>query len=292
MRGPGARLAALAVAALVLLADPAFLAAQTWSLDTEHTYASRYEWRGLTQDTGSNLQHSVFASVSSDRVIVTTGVWTVADLSPASTGLPERWGSELSPWFEVSYGSESAGAFVGGTAYLFTEDASRGQRSETAEIYAGATGMLPRVPLELETTLFWDVHRVRGGYLETAAALQIPFWNAVLVPVGSLFLEGRMGASLGQERDEGDADVAHYFEQGGFTHVDVALRTTTTPVAFWRIEGSVTLESRWTRGFDPATRRGNESPTQPLDRDRWSWRAGVHLTLPVCRPERELCRDL
>ena len=292
MRGPSARMALFAVAALVLPAGPACLAAQAWSLDAEATYASRYEWRGLIRDTGSNLQHSVFTSVSWDRVIVTTGVWTVADLSPASNGLPRRWGSELSPWLEASYGSESAGAFVGGTAYLFTEDASPDRRSETAEIYAGATGMLPRVPLELETTLFWDVHRVKGGYLETAAALQIPLWNAVLVPVGSLFLEGRMGASLGHERDEGDADVAHYFEQRGFTHVDVALLTTSTPVAFWRLEGSVTLESRWTRGFDPATRRWDGGPMQALDRDRWTWRVGVHLTAPVCRPERELCRDL
>ena len=292
MRGPRARLAPFAIVVLAFLADPADLTAQSWSLNAEATYASRYEWRGLVQDPGSNLLHSVFASVSSDRVMVTTGVWTVVDLSPTSTGLPKRWGSELSPWLEMSYGWDEAVAFVGGTAYLFAEDASPQRRSETAEIYVGATGMLPRVPILLESTLFWDVHRVRGGYLETAAALQIPLWNAVLVPVGSLFLEGRMGASLGQERDEGDADVAHHFDQPGFTHVDVALRTTSTPVAFWQLEGSVTLEAHWTRGFDPATRRGIEGPLGGLDRDRWTWHAGVHLTAPVCRPERELCRDL
>jgi hypothetical protein len=215
----------------------------------------------------------------------------VTDLSRGDDGLPGGWGSEKSPWIEASYGSDAAFAFMGAASYHIDGHGNGLRRRDTWEAYGGGSAMLPRVPLQVEGTLFWDLHRVRGGYLETAAALQIPIWTGLLVPVGSLFLEGRMGSSVGQERSDADEPSAFYFEDGGIGHVDMSLRTTSTPVRFWGVEGSLTVEARWTRGFDAATRRGS-GPLPGADADRWTWRAGLHLAGPACRPERELCEDL
>jgi hypothetical protein len=268
----------------VFLGGAVPLTAQSWSLDTDLTYASRYEWRGLVHDPGANLQQAAYLSVLRGNAIVTGGFWWVTDLSPNDDELPSGLESRRSPWIEGSYGSDRASAFLGLTAHL--RGGSR-PASDTWEAYAGAVGMLPGWPLRLEGALFWDVQRVRGAYMETAAALQVPLWTGLLVPVGSLFLEGRLGSSFGQERPGPGVTSDFYFERAGVSHLDVSLHTTSTPVAFWKVAGSVTLETRWTRGFDPATKG-----TGADQADRWSWSLGLHLTAPTCRPTRELCEDL
>jgi hypothetical protein len=272
VRGPKALPWALAIA-VGLLGDVPPVVAQSWSVETELTIASRYEWRGLVREPGANLQQALYLSAFPGDAIVTAGAWAFTDLSRDANGSSAGWFSELSPWIEASYGSDRAFAFLGVTAYHVEEGAFVPPWHSTLEAYAGAEGMLPRVPLHVEGTLFWDLQTVRGGYLDAATSLQVPLWTGLLAPVGSLFLESRVGTWLDR----------------GMGHVDVSLYTTSTPVRFWGLEGSVTLESRWTRGLDPETRR---SLAGGVDRDRWAWRAGVHLNAPACRPERQLCEDL
>ena len=148
-------------------------------------------------------------------------------------------------------------------------------------------------PLIGEATIYWDLDRVGGAYGEVAATLQIPVWVGLVVPIGSLFLEGRSGIALGQERRVGDTSPSDYgFEDRGFTHVDVSLRTTLLPVPVGPSMASLTLDSHWVRGLDPETRLSGVTVGGPVDRTRWWWSRGLRFTLPRCRPERELCRDL
>ena len=152
---------------------------------------------------------------------------------------------------------------------------------------------MPGAPLLGEATIYWDVDRVGGAYAEVAATLEIPVWAGLVVPVGSMFLEGRSGIALGQERRVDDAEPSEYiFEDRGITHLDVSLRTTLLPVPTGPFMASLTLDAHWVRGLDPETKRLGVRVDGPRDRTRWWWAIGVRFTVPRCRPERELCRDL
>ena len=285
-----------AVKVLALLLFPGPLLSQQWALESDLVLASRYEWRGLQLDPGLNAQYALYGSAAWRQLIVTAGLWSLTDLSSEeAVGLPHRWAPETSPWIEAAIGGRWSQVFAGLTAYWFRtpEPEVSLKRSDTWEAYAGARGALPRVPLVGEATLYWDPHGVGGGYGELAGALQIPFWTGLIVPVGSVFLETRTGLALGQERRGDDAEPTDFlFEEAGFTHVDVSLRTTLLPIPIWSLAASLTLESHWTRGLDLATKRVVAQAGGALDPTRWSWTLGLRLTVPRCRPERELCRDL
>ena len=213
---------------------PALLSAQQWTLEGDVALRSRYEWRGLALDPGHNLKYSAYASVAWDAASVTFGVWSLADLSTnPSAGLPERWGFETSPWLDATLGDDRRQLVVGITGYDIGAPSGPEplRRSDTWEIYAGGRGALPGAPVVGEAVVYWDMGRVGGAYAEVAGALQIPVWAGLIVPVGSIFLEGRTGFALRQERGAGETDPRDFhFEGGGLTHLDVSLRTTLLPV--------------------------------------------------------------
>ncbi len=281
---------------LWIVVSPNASFAQEWALEADIELASHYEWRGLQLDPGLNVQHAVYGSLAWRDLMLTAGVWSLTDLSSeAAVGLPGRWASETSPWIEASFGGNRGQVVAGLTKYSFrsAEPGTVLRRGDTWEMYAGARGAMPGVPLLGEATVYWDVDRVGGAYAEIAASLQIPVWAGLVVPVGSMFLEGRSGIALGQERQVDDTDPSDYlFSDRGITHVDVSLRMTLLPVATGPFLASLTLDSHWIRGLDPETRQVGLRVGGPVDRTRWSWGLGLRFTLPRCRPERELCRDL
>ena len=185
--------------------------------------------------------------------------------------------------------------FLGAVGYVY-RDADPDpplRRGDTWEVYAGTRGAIAALPLVGEAVLFWDMDRVDGGYGEVAAALQIPVWTGLVVPLGSIFLEGRGGFSFGQEREDARSDPGSYlFHDSGLTHTDVSLATTLLPVPVGPVSASVTLETHWLRGLDPETKRIGFRTGGPTDSSRWSWTLGIRLSLPRCNPEKELCRDL
>jgi hypothetical protein len=271
------------------------LSAQTWTFEADVELARRYEWRGLQLDPGFNTQYSTYGSLAWDDVILTAGVWSVTDLSSEAEGLPERWTSETTPWIEASLGGNRGGVLAGLTGYLVRdpEPGTDHRRGNSWEVYTGARGVLPGAPVLGEAIVFWDVDGVGGAYGELAATLQIPVWAGVVVPIGSMFLEGRSGMSLGQERSADDRTPRDYnFAERGLTHVDVSLRTTLLPVAAGPFMASLTIDTHWVRGLDPETRLIGVQVGGPRDRSRWWWGLGLRFTFPRCRPERELCPDL
>ena len=281
---------------LTLLLSPTTLIAQEWALEADVEIVSHYEWRGLQLDPGFNTQHSVYGSLAWRDLIVTAGVWSLTDLSSEpAVGLPERWAFETNPWIETSVGGNRGHVVAGLTRYTFRSPAPGTvlRRGNTSEVYAGARGVMPGAPLMGEATVYWDVDRVGGAYAEVAATLQIPVWAGLVVPVGSMFLEGRSGFALGQERSVGDAGPSEYiFEDRGITHLDISLRMTLLPVPAGPFMASLTGDVHWTRGLDTETKRMGIRIGSARDRTRWWWGVGLRFTLPRCRPERELCRDL
>ncbi len=281
---------------LSVATSPIVLFAQEWALDADIQLASKYEWRGLQLDPGLNVQQAVYGSVAWRALILTAGVWSLTDLSSeAAVGLPERWAFETSPWFEASFGGHGGQVVAGLTRYSFRNPAPGTvlRRWNTWEVYAGARGAMPGAPLLGEATVYWDADRVGGVYAEIAAALQIPVWVGLVVPIGSMFLEGRSGFALGQERSVDDTDPSDYlFEERGITHLDVSLRMTLLPVPAGPFMASLTIAPHWVRGLDPETKRLGVRVAGARDGARWWWGLGLRFTLPRCRPERELCRDL
>ncbi len=269
--------------------------AQEWALEADIELASHYEWRGLQLDPGHNIQHAVYGSLAWRDLMLTVGIWSLTDLSSEATvGLPERWAFETSPWIEASFGGNRGQLLAGLTRYTFRspEPGTVFRRGNTWEIYAGARGAMPGAPLLGEAIVYWDGDRVGGAYGELAATLQIPVWVGLVVPIGSMFLEGRSGFALGQERSSADTDPSDYiFADRGITHLDVSLRTTLLPVPAGPFMASLTVDAHWVRGLDPETKRLGVRVDGPRDRTRWWWGLGLRFTLPRCRPERELCRD-
>jgi hypothetical protein len=284
------------LSALCILAGPAPLQPQDWTVEGDLVLASSYEWRGLRLDPGANLQYSAYASVAWERVQLTAGAWSIADLSSGSPlGLPQRWGSEISPWVEAGFGGARNRIFLGSVGYLVEGGAAGAplRREGTWEVYAGGRGALPRIPILGEAVLFWDAERWDRGYGEVAAALQIPLWVGSVVPLGSLFLEGRGGFALGDQSEASAADGGTtLYGETGMTHADVSLRTTLLPLGLGPVSASFTLATHWIRSLDEETERIGFQPGGPVDPSRWMWAMGMRLLFPRCRPERELCRDL
>lgn len=281
---------------LAIVTSPVTLFAQEWALEADIELASKYEWRGLQLDPGLNAQYAVYGSLAWRDLMLTAGVWSITDLSSeAAVGLPERWAFEASPWFEASFGGSGGRVVAGLTRYTFRSPAPGTvlRRGNTWEVYAGARAAMPGAPLLGEATVYWDADRVGGAYAEIAATLQIPVWVGLVVPVGSIFLEGRSGIALGQERDVDDTDPSDYlFSERGITHLDISLRMTLLPVPAGPFMVSLTIDPHWVRGLDPETKRLGVRVGGARDRARWWWGLGLRFTLPRCRPERELCRDL
>jgi len=185
--------------------------------------------------------------------------------------------------------------FAGTVAYFLQDRGGDAplRREDSWEVYAGGRGALPRIPVLGEAVLFWDAERWDRGYAELAAALQIPLWVGSVVPLGSIFLEGRGGFSLGGAVDASAAETGEglYRDQGP-THTDLSLRTTLLPLGLGPFSASFTLVTHWIRSLDEETERIGFQPGGPVDLSRWVWGLGVRILVPRCRPERELCRDL
>ncbi len=275
--------------------QPTALFAQEWTLEADVELATKYEWRGLQLDPGFNIQYAVYGSFAWEDLMLTAGVWSLTDLSSEAEGLPKRWAFETSPWIEASFGGNRGEVLAGLTGY-FLRDPELGtefRRGNTREVYAGARGAMPGAPLLGEAIVFWDVDRVGGVYGEVAVTLQIPVWVGLVVPIGSMFLEGRTGIALGQERRVDDTEASDYnFAERGFTHLDISLRTTLLPVPAGPFTASLTIVGHWVRGLDPETTLIGVRVGGPSDQTRWWWGLGLRFTFPRCRPERELCQDL
>lgn len=273
---------------LALLAALPCEAQVRWGSDL--SFVSRYEWRGLTRGSGWAFQPDLFASLGSERVL-TVGIWSTVQLSrtdPATgLGFERSWFAEGSPWVELSGAFEGWELAAGWTAHFLDAEgaASASSLEDTQEIYV--RGRLRSLPVVVPAVAYFhDIDAVRGGYLETRLAVRVPVWPGVVLPVGSLFLTGTAGFSLGQESADDPTEAAH-FEDRGLTHWDLSLSFPSLPflrVGPLEVAGFAELHVQLNR--DPATRltARDESSSTTV----W-WRFGVAALGPRCRPERAVC---
>ncbi len=232
------RLLPLIFAPALVLALPASGGAQL-ALEARATVASAYVWRGLTLVNRPVVQPEATLSAGP----LSLGFW--ANVEPARytggdhlsvlAGRRAPGVTELDPFVEVTRAIGAVTVAAGAGGYLYTHAAGCETEPNTAELY-GRLELAGAVPLQLAG--YYDLHSVRGLYLEAAAERPLPGWPALVV--GAL-----AGAGLG----EAAGPETYYFDRDGVTHVELSARL---PVRVGPVE--LSPFARLALGLDPATR--------------------------------------
>jgi hypothetical protein len=209
----------VAVAAQLALGAPS-LAAQL-SVDVAAAVHSTYDWRGVTLTNRPVVQPEVSVSVPLAAGALTFGAW--ANYEPAAYDGPAhlRSGGELvgpavtASALSLAYGRPLGPVDVeaGGIVYRYPRSTGFAEEFNTGELY-GSVSLEAVVTPEL--TVYYDVGRVRGAYLEGGVGHSLSGWTALPVSLRAV-----VGYSAGQAVSE--RDVAAYFERDGVTHAELSL---------------------------------------------------------------------
>jgi hypothetical protein len=205
------------------------LKAQT-QLGVDAGLFSSYVWRGLTMTNKPVLQPAAYLSIPVGNAAVTLGAWSNIDLGkyddPADD-ISESGGSsgfnfsEIDPYAEVSFpvGKTTLTGGVLGYVYPNSDSApnSSGLTSDanTAEIY-GKLGL--DVPLSPELSVYYDVSKVNGAYIEGALSYSLGASDNFSVDLGAL---AGFNAGRGIPDDPQSEEISNY-QDDGFTHLDLS----------------------------------------------------------------------
>lgn len=254
---------------------------------------SRYEWRGLTRGSGWTLQPDLFVAVGRDPQI-TVGVWTNIQLSDTDPdtglGFERQWFGETNLWAEVStmFGPLEVGGGWNGFFFRAQPAILPGGSLENTHEFYGRARLLSLSVIVPSVALYYDVDAVDGAYLEAGISLRLPGWAGVAFPVGSLFVNGKAGFSLGQEFDEISLEGG-YFADRGLTQFDLSLSLPIQYLSLGPMSMAPWIEMHFQFNRDRITRR--KDATGEID-GFTTWLAlGVSLLGPRCRPERDICRS-
>ncbi len=253
---------------------------------------SRYEWRGVTRGSGWVVQPDLFVATGVDPG-VTVGVWTsiqLAETNPdTGLGYERRWFGETNLWAEVSKLFGPLEVVGGWTGYFFNSEAAvlaGGSPENTHELY-GRVRVLSLPVIVPSLALYYDVDAVDGAYLEAGISMRLPGWGGVAFPVGSLFVTGIAGFSLGQEF-EGTSLEGGYFADRGLTYFDLSVSLPIQYLSMGPMSMAPWFEMHFQFNKDRITR--SKDATAKAD-GFTTWLAlGVSLLGPRCRPERDICR--
>jgi hypothetical protein len=252
------------------------LKAQT-QLGVDAGLFSSYVWRGLTMTNKPVLQPAAYLSIPVGNAAVTLGAWSNIDLGkyddPADD-ISESGGSsgfnfsEIDPYAEVSFpvGKTTLTGGVLGYVYPNSDSApnSSGLTSDanTAEIY-GKLGL--DVPLSPELSVYYDVSKVNGAYIEGALSYSLGASDNFSVDLGAL---AGFNAGRGIPDDPQSEEISNY-QDDGFTHLDLSAGV---PFALGAV--SITPVVHFVVNGDDRTK--TTSPTD-LDEDVKLW-GGVSLS--------------
>jgi hypothetical protein len=204
---------------------------------------SGYVWRGVSLTNRPVGQPNVYLAFPTGNASVTVGGWANVDLGRYDDGddFSQSGGvsgfnlSEFDPWAEVSVPVGKATITGGVIGYVFPND-SPGITDEanTWEVY-GKIGL--GVPLSPKLSVYYDVDKVNGAYIEGTVAHSVPIGSV------SLNLGALAGLSAGQAEAE-SADEINNFNENGFTHLDLSAGVpvsagifTLTPVLHFLVNG-------------------------------------------------------
>lgn len=217
----------LAVTALGLFAVPVGDAAAQSAIGAQLDLFSAYVWRGITYTNRPVAQPDIWIGLPAGPASFTAGAWASIEIGKyddATGDISESGGrsaldvAEINPYVEVSVAAGRAAITAGLVGYVFPNDLDEAPNggldgeSDTWEVY-GTVGL--DLPLAPELSLYYDLGKVRGAYLEGAVTHSVPLGETHTLDLGAL-----VGLDLGQgfSRD----DESFNFDDDGLTHVDVS----------------------------------------------------------------------
>ena len=210
----------------ILLAAPARAAHAQTEIGAQLDLFSSYVWRGVTLTNKPVAQPDLWVSFPAGTASITAGGWANIDIGKyddpendisESGGLSAFNLAEFNPYAEVSFAAGKATLTGGIVGYIYPNDTDNGLNSDfnTWELY-GKVGL--DTPLAPELSLYYDIDKVNGAYLEGAVSHSLPVGENHSVDLGAV-----VGFSLGQDFDEtappDEADFAN-FDDNGLTHLD------------------------------------------------------------------------
>jgi hypothetical protein len=207
---------------ILLAAPPRGAHAQT-EIGAQLDLFSSYVWRGVSLTNKPVAQPDLWISFPAGNASITAGGWANIELGKyddpdddisESGGLSAFNFAEFNPYAEVSFGAGKATLTGGIVGYVYPNDTDAGLNSDfnTWEVY-GKVGF--DVPLAPEISLYYDIDKVNGAYLEGAVSHSVPLGEKHTVDLAAL-----VGLSAGQDFDPDSDDFTNNFEDNGITHLD------------------------------------------------------------------------
>ncbi len=191
---------------------------------------SSYVWRGLTLTNKPVAEPGLWVSFPAGNASITVGGWANIDLGQyddIDDDISESGGtssfnlSEFDPYAEISFPAGKATLTGGVLGYIYPndlDDAPNGgldSEANTLEVY-GKLGF--DVPLSPELSVYYDVDKIKGAYIEANLGHSIAAGEAVSIDLGAA-----AGFSAGQGiPDDLLSDESFNFAEDGFTHLDLS----------------------------------------------------------------------
>ncbi|MCG8467428.1 MAG: hypothetical protein MJB57_04370, partial [Gemmatimonadetes bacterium] len=163
------------------------------------TFASEYNWRGLTRVNNWVLQPDAYVAADlgalssgateTIRFSLSAGIWADVEIRDPGPGEHSDRGGpgfgELNPWLQLGAGMGDVDLALGVTPYFYFGDAldfpsARTSASNTTELYLDARTRGRTV--DARATWWLDIDEIGGSYFETAATLHIPFVPSFFAP--------------------------------------------------------------------------------------------------------------
>ena len=236
-----------------------------------------YVWRGITRASSFTVRPQAWISFPSAHGELALGAWKAIELGNVESneitarGRHHRAPAEFDVWAPYTHHQPGVDAAVGAIRYTFTGDPDAGGLGDDASTTEGYAQLWPAFlpALEPRVTLYHDVERTRGTYLEVDATHSFPLFP--LVPT-DLQIGATGGFSLREPRDFAAARGWESFAGTGATHLDLRLGLAVRADPHWA--GHITFHHQ--RSYDDATRqvRLNESRSHG-----WWGEGGVSVTL-------------
>ena len=208
----------------ILLAAPVSAAYAQAEIGAQLDLFSSYVWRGVSLANKPVAQPDVWVSFPAGTASITAGGWTSIEIGKydGSDDISESGGlsafnlAEFNPYAEVSFGAGKATLTGGVIGYIYPNDTDNGLNSDfnTWEIY-GKVGL--DTPLAPELSLYYDIDKVNGAYLEGAVSHSLALDENHTLDLGAL-----AGFTAGQNFDPDSDDFTNNFEDNGFTHLDLS----------------------------------------------------------------------
>lgn len=257
MRGSWPALGIVSLSWLPITSAP--LAAQlTARLDVSSS--NRYVWHGLSRAAGIVVQSSLAAGFRADRLTISTGFVRHHELDRVGPGELSELGNAKGRTGEDDFWAQGVFDFgrlrlrSGVVRYVFrgeTPEGGGGPLANTTEIYAAAGVTSTYLDPTLEA--WWDVGRVRGGFLRASASSPVIGWP--LEPFFFISLAGDVGVNLGQAPDPTRPGDLANFAGRGVTHTGLGVNVVSR-LQHWGGVGTASLDLGFNSqlNFDEATR--------------------------------------